>query len=161
MRARLTIRHGLLTAQIAANALVGYLFWKVLAVRFGVSADKDIFDIAYAIPFVILNVGGFAFAHSVMIAHFSKVSATKPQKMGPVFATTATCVVMGSVVLAALCAPFAGAISRTVAPGYSTELQAELQRLKYYCYCRLFSRLVCALCLAQPAWLMRRQFQMN
>jgi peptidoglycan biosynthesis protein MviN/MurJ (putative lipid II flippase) len=87
LRARLSVRHGLLTAQIAANALIGYLFLKVLATRFGASAEKDIFDIAYAIPFVILNVGGFAFAHGVMIAHFAKLSATRPEKVAPVFAT--------------------------------------------------------------------------
>jgi putative peptidoglycan lipid II flippase len=145
LRASISVRHGLLTAQIAANALIGYLFLKILATRFGASAEKDIFDIAYAIPFVILNVGGFAFAHGVMIAHFAKLSATRPEKVAPVFATTATCVVIGSVALAAGCAWFSGAISRIVAPGFSPNLQAELGHLILLLLPIVFSFSLCAL----------------
>lgn len=155
MRARSTIRHGLLTAQIAANALVGYLFLKVLAVRFGASADKDIFDIAYAIPFVILNVGGFAFAHSVLIAHFSKLAATQPHKLESIFATTATCVVIGSAALATVCGLFVGNISQLVAPGVNAQLNAELRHLILLLLPIVFSFSLCALfsaaCVAHEA----------
>src|SRR5580698_6048587 len=99
---QLAIRHAKLTAQIVANAFIGYLFLKLLAVRFGASAEQDIFDIAYSIPFIILNVGGFSFAHAVVTSHFARLRTTRPHKLEPLFATTLTSVVIGCTLLSVL-----------------------------------------------------------
>jgi putative peptidoglycan lipid II flippase len=128
-RKHLAIRHAKLTAQIVANAIIGYLFLKLLAVRFGASAEQDIFDIAYSIPFIILNVGGFSFAHAVVTSHFAKLRTIRPQSLEPLFATTLTCVVLGCTVLSGLCALLAGPISLAMAPGFDPKLQTELRSL--------------------------------
>ncbi len=128
-RRKLAVSHALVSAQIALNAAVGYFFLKVLAARFGASAEKDIFDIAYNVPFIILNVGGFAFAHAVVTTYFSKVLATRPHKAEQLFATTATCAVIGSLSLGVLCVLFLDPLCEAIAPGIEPALHAELQHL--------------------------------
>src|SRR5262245_32470443 len=108
---RMTLKHILHTGQIAGNALIGYLFLKVLATRFGTSAEKDIFDVAYSIPFLILNVGGLGFAHAVVSSYFAKTSVTRPHRSAQLFSTTVTGVFLASSIMAALCALSVGPIS--------------------------------------------------
>ena len=55
MQPRPSRRAAIFAMQVAANSLFGYLFTRGLAYQYGVSAFKDVFDIAYAIPFVILT----------------------------------------------------------------------------------------------------------
>ncbi|HTQ40697.1 MAG TPA: lipid II flippase MurJ [Pirellulales bacterium] len=142
---RLALKHILHTAQIVGNALIGYLFLKVLANRFGTSAEKDIFDVAYSIPFLILNVGGLGFAHAVISSYFAKTSVTRPHRCGPLFATTVTGVFLVSGLMALSCALFAEPISTLMAPGAAPSLQAELCELTLLLLPIVFSFSLCTL----------------
>ncbi len=144
-RNHFALKHGLLTSQIALNALVGYLFAKMLASRFGTSAEKDVFDIAYAIPFIILNVGGFAFAHAVVTSHFSKLLASRPHRLQPLFSTTVTCVILGTTLLAAPFAVLVEPLGKIFAPGIEPELRAEFQQLMLWLLPIVFSFSLCTL----------------
>lgn len=126
---RFAAKHAILMAQIALNAIVGYVFLKLLAGRFGATAQKDVFDIAYSIPFLIMNIGGLVFAHAVITAHFSKLSVLRPHKAESVFATTLTCVLLGSAVLTAVCVVFCKPLTQLLAPGFEGELRGELEKL--------------------------------
>lgn len=63
MQPRPSRRAAIFVTQVAANSLFGYLFTRGLAYQYGVSGFKDIFDIAYAIPFLILRICGFTLIH--------------------------------------------------------------------------------------------------
>jgi putative peptidoglycan lipid II flippase len=142
---RLALKHVLHTAQIVGNSLIGYLFLKVLANRFGTSAEKDVFDVAYSIPFLILNVGGLGFAHAVVSSYFAKTSVTRPHRCEPLFATTVTGVFLVSGMMAALCALFVGPISTIMAPSVAPQLQAELRDLTLLLLPIVFSFSLCTL----------------
>ncbi|HEY2826406.1 MAG TPA: lipid II flippase MurJ [Pirellulales bacterium] len=142
---RLALKHVLHTAQIVGNALIGYVFLKVLANRFGTSAEKDVFDVAYSIPFLILNVGGLGFAHAVISSYFAKTSVTRPHQCAPLFATTVTGVFLVSGMMALLCALFVGPISTIMAPNVAPQLQAELRELTLLLLPIVFSFSLCTL----------------
>ena len=100
--ANLRRNHVLLFAQIAANALVGYVFSRMLASMYGISAQKDGFDIAYSVPFIVLNCSGFAFGHAVIATHFSRLRVTAPHMLQADFSTTLNAMVLvGCLLLAA------------------------------------------------------------
>jgi putative peptidoglycan lipid II flippase len=142
---RMALKHVLHTAQIAGNALIGYLFLKVLANRFGTSAEKDVFDVAYSIPFLILNVGGLGFAHAVVSSYFAKTSVTRPHRCGPLFCTTVTSVFLLSGLMAILCALFVGPVSTVMAPTVAPQLQAEMRELTLLLLPMVFSFSLCTL----------------
>ena len=80
--------HAVVFLQLALNTIVGYGFARMLANMYGISATKDGFDIAYSVPFIILNLSGFAFGHAVVSTHFSKLRVENPEKLQPSSLTT-------------------------------------------------------------------------
>lgn len=61
-----------LVVQVGSNALIGLLFQRMLALRFGLSAEKSAFDIAFSIPFTVVSLSGLAMAHTVIVGFFTR-----------------------------------------------------------------------------------------
>ncbi|HZO90860.1 MAG TPA: lipid II flippase MurJ [Chthonomonadaceae bacterium] len=124
-----SLSRGPLTIQIGLNSLVGYLFLKVLALKFGTSAQKDGFDIAYSVPFIVMSVSGFTFLHSIITTQFSKMLANESRHIDSVFSTVLTCMLClgGGFVL--LCMLLSRPLTGLLAPGLSPQMQQETQRL--------------------------------
>lgn len=118
--------------QVALNSLAGYAFARVLAHRFGASAEKDAFDITYAIPFLILKVCGFALVHGVATTHFARLRATaSPRQLNVVFSSMLTAMLVTSIVLTTVCGLFSWQLVRLLAPGLSAEAHAQMEQMLF------------------------------
>lgn len=123
------VRHGLYMSQIACNSLVGYVFARLLANQFGTSAEKDAFDIAYSVPFIVLNLSGFAYIHSVVTTQFVRLSAEKSSHITTAFSTTLASMTALGALLLGVTAVFSGPLADLLAPGLSMAARAEIQLL--------------------------------
>jgi putative peptidoglycan lipid II flippase len=121
--------HALYVCQIAANSLVGYLFARMLAYQFGTSAQKDGFDIAYSVPFIVLNLSGLAYIHSVVMTQYSRMLARKSPDINSVFSVVLTWMTSAAIVLLIVATFFSDSLTSLLAPGLSPAVQAETQRL--------------------------------
>ena len=121
--------HALYVSQIAANSLVGYLFARLLAYQFGTSAQKDGFDIAYSVPFIVLNLSGLAYIHSVVMTQFARMLATKSPDINSVFSVVLTWMTSVAIVLMIVAALFSESLTVLLAPGLSPAVRAETQHL--------------------------------
>ena len=121
--------HALYISQIAANSLVGYLFARMLAYQFGTSAQKDGFDIAYSVPFIVLNLSGLAYIHSVVMTQFARMLATKSPDINSVFSVVLTWMMTVAIVLLIVAALFSESLTALLAPGLSPAVQAETRQL--------------------------------
>ncbi|MCA9230074.1 MAG: hypothetical protein KDA57_05455, partial [Planctomycetales bacterium] len=109
--------HGIVFLQLALNAVVGYGFTRMLANMYGVSAAKDGFDIAYSVPFIILNLSGFAFGHAVISTHFAKLRVTDPEKLQVVFSTILHLMLLVGALLVGACYVWDEQLIQLLAPG--------------------------------------------
>lgn len=123
------VNHWILMIQIGLNSLVGYLFLKVLAVKFGIMPEKDGFDIAYSVPFIILSVSGFMFLHGIITSQFAKMLANSPSKIEPVFATTLNSMLLLGAFCVAVFIAFSRQIIDILAPGLSPLVQEQTRQL--------------------------------
>ena len=115
--------HLLVFLQLASNAAVGYVFARLLAYMFGISAEKDGFDIAYSVPFIILTLSGFVFGHAVVTAHFARLRAANPEKLQVVFSTALNLMLVLGAGLVAVCFVIDEPLIKLLAPGLPAETQ--------------------------------------
>jgi putative peptidoglycan lipid II flippase len=116
--------------QVAANSAFGFLFARGLAHRFGATAEKDAFDIGYAIPFLILKLCGFALIHGVATARFSRLRAqSSPAQASEVFSSTLTSMLLASVVLSVAALVWSTPLVQLLAPGLPAASQVQVERL--------------------------------
>jgi putative peptidoglycan lipid II flippase len=108
---------------------VGYVFARLLAYQFGTSAQKDAFDIAYAVPFIVLNLSGFAYIHSVVTTHFVRLSTEDSPHIDAAFSTTLAWMTGLGGVLLVVTAAFSGPVTDLLAPGLSAAARAETRQL--------------------------------
>lgn len=123
------IRHWAITLQIGTNSIVGYIFLKILAMKFGLSEEMDGFNIAYSIPFIILNISGFSFLHGIIATQFSKMIASGSGEINEVFSTTLSCMLCLGMILLVVCIMFSKEIAVLFAPGLSPNIQQIIQKL--------------------------------
>jgi peptidoglycan biosynthesis protein MviN/MurJ (putative lipid II flippase) len=123
------LKHALYASQIGANSLVGYVFARLLAYQFGTSAQKDGFDIAYAVPFIVLELTGFAHIHSVITTQFARMLAAKSSHINSVFSIVLTWMMTMGFVLLVLAAWFSDSLTHLMAPGLSATAHAETRHL--------------------------------
>ena len=121
--------HLLYVAQIGANSLVGFLFARLLAYQFGTSAQKDGFDIAYSIPFIVLNLSGLAYIHSVVVTQFAKMLARHSPDINSVFSVVLTWMTSVAIALVVVAAVFSEPLTALLRAGPSPSVQAETQQL--------------------------------
>ncbi|HVN96727.1 MAG TPA: lipid II flippase MurJ [Syntrophorhabdaceae bacterium] len=122
-------KHWALTGQIGFNSIIGYVFLKVLANKFGISEEMDGFNIAYSVPFIILNVSGFAFLHGIIAAQFSRMVASHTTEIDDVFSTTLNGMLCFGLILFLACVIFSKEIAILFAPGLSSSTQKMIQTL--------------------------------
>ena len=126
-------RYLLFVTQIILNSVLGYAFTRLIAFKLGASATKDVFDIAYAIPFLVLKLCGFGILHGVALTQFGNIRSTQNQcEANKVFSTLLTLMLIMCVMLALLAFNFRESISQALAPGLSTNIQDQLQVLLQY-----------------------------
>lgn len=118
--------------QIFLNLVASYAFSKLLAFRFGMSAEKDGFDIAFSVPMIILTVGGFGYLSCAITTHVAKMLETAPEKIGPVFSTLLTYMVSVCVVSLVCCVLFTRQVTAVLAPGLPLEISTQIQGLLLY-----------------------------
>lgn len=117
----LPLRALLMVGQIASNTVAGYLMMRLLAYHFGISAERDAFDIAYSIPFLLMTAGGLYFVQPVISAAFQKQRiASDGDPMG-LFSMLITTFVILSVSLSLLAWLFRYRIIGALAPGFTPE----------------------------------------
>jgi len=116
--------------QVASNSLLGLAFARALAHRFGASAEKDAFDISYAIPFLILKLCGFALIHGLATTRFTRLrAAAGPERVSVVFSSVLTTMLLACVLLTIGCLIGSVPLARLLAPGLSPAAQSQLSHL--------------------------------
>lgn len=119
----------LMVAQVVANGLVGFLFQRLLAWRFGLSVEKSAFDIAFSVPFTVVYLSGLAMAHTVIVAYFNRIrsrdSASRSESFSAILNISLlliiTMVIVGLINVESL--------TRMLAPGFSSTEQLILMQL--------------------------------
>lgn len=125
----MNLRQLAFTAQVALNSVVGYLFIKALAFSVGVSAQKDAFDIAYSVPFIIMNVTGFSFLHGIVVKQFSRMIGRGNEDLGVVFSSMLNLFLLVGFFTLALTCLGVSPLTRILAPGLSSEARIEAEHM--------------------------------
>lgn len=123
------LRHWALTAQIALNTLIGYLFIKFLASNWGASAHKDAFDVAYSIPFLLMSVSGVTFLEAVITTKFSNTLGNDRARANAMFSGILNYLLIFSTCLIGLTVMFSAQFTELLAPGLQQETKQEAQGL--------------------------------
>jgi putative peptidoglycan lipid II flippase len=123
------LKHWALTAQIALNTLVGYLFIKFLASNWGASAHKDAFDVAYSIPFLLMSVSGVTFLEAVITTRFSNIHGNDRVRANAIFSGILNYLLVFSICLIGLCVMFSAQFMELLAPGLQEATKQEAQDL--------------------------------
>lgn len=123
------LKHWALTAQIAVNALIGYLFMKFLASNWGASSQKDAFDAAYSIPFLLLSVSGFSFFESIITLKFSTMRGEDVHKVRGIFSAILRHLLLLSMCLVGGTAVFSLQITDLLVPGLQASAKHDAQGL--------------------------------
>jgi putative peptidoglycan lipid II flippase len=110
-----------LTIQLLLNGVTGYLFVRLLASLYGTTAQKDAFDIAYSVPFFLVNVGGLAFLHGLVTVRFSQMLEASSPDMSEVYSSLMSWTVLVSCVLTVATVYAARPIMLVLAPGLPDE----------------------------------------
>jgi len=123
------LKHWALTAQIALNTLIGYLFIKFLASNWGTSAHKDAFDVAYAIPFLLMSVSGVTFLEAVITTRFSNMRGNDRARVSAMFSGILNYLLIFSTCLIGLTVIFSAQFTELLAPGLQEATKQEAQGL--------------------------------
>ncbi|MCW5800448.1 MAG: membrane protein of unknown function [Nitrospira sp.] len=123
------LKHWALTAQIALNTLIGYLFLKFLASNWGASAHKDAFDIAYSIPFLLMSVSGVTFLEAVITARFANMQGSDHERASAMFSGILDYLLLFSTCLIGITAIFSVQFTELLAPGLQESTKREAQGL--------------------------------
>lgn len=120
---KMNMRAILMALQIGANSLTGYIMMRVMAHHFGLSAEKDAFDIAYSIPFLLMTAAGFYFMQPVISGAFLKLirQGGETKSASALFSGLVTILGLASLVLCMLALVFQGSIVQILAPDFSPE----------------------------------------
>lgn len=113
-------------AQIVANSLAGYLFARTLAHYLGAGAEKSAFDIAWSLPFLVLNLAGFNFMYGLAAASFAKWGPKEQAQRQRLFSAVLGLVLLSGFVLCLAGWLLAGPMSRWLAPGLGSNWQAQI-----------------------------------
>jgi peptidoglycan biosynthesis protein MviN/MurJ (putative lipid II flippase) len=68
------MRQSLYTAQIVLNSLSGFLLLRAIGTKYGLSEAASAFDIAFSVPFYVMNISGFTFLHGILAAQLARLS---------------------------------------------------------------------------------------
>jgi peptidoglycan biosynthesis protein MviN/MurJ (putative lipid II flippase) len=118
------------TLQIAANSLLGFLFARYTAQVFGVSQTKDIFDIAYAVPFLVLKLSGFYILHGILLVKFQDLRSLKTDREQSVFISTILSIQLTlAIVFCGVLYLFRSQIASLLVPSYSGQAILQLESL--------------------------------
>lgn len=118
------LRHGLVYGgQIVANSLAGYLFARTLAYYLGAGAEKSAFDIAWSLPFLVLNLAGFSFMYGVAASAFASLGPGREAERQRLFSAVLGIMLLAGALLLAAGWLLAGPICRLLAPGLDPALQ--------------------------------------
>lgn len=123
------LKHWALTAQIALNTLVGYLFMKFLASNWGASAHKDAFDIAYSVPFLLMSMSGVAFLEAVITTRFSNMRESDHDRASAMFSGILDYLLAFSTSVIGIAAIFSVELTEVLAPGLDESTKREAQGL--------------------------------
>ncbi|MCS6295218.1 MAG: hypothetical protein H8K09_03175 [Nitrospira sp.] len=123
------LKHWALTAQIALNTLIGYLFIKFLASNWGASAHKDAFDVAYSIPFLLMSVSGVTFLEAVITTRFSIMHGNDRARAIAMFSGMLNYLLIFSTCLIGLTVMFSAQFTELLAPGLQEAAKQEAQDL--------------------------------
>lgn len=105
-----------LGAQTLLNGVVGLFFARALAGSLGVSSEKDAFDVAYAVPFVVMGTLGLTWMQGVITSRLAH-SRNDPELSQAFFSWCLLWASGISLTGAALCAALASHLARFLAPG--------------------------------------------
>ena len=106
-----------LTLQLLLNGLTGYLFVRLLASLYGTTAQKDVFDIAYSVPFLLVNVGGLAFLHGLVTIRFAQMLEVSSPDISEVYSSLMSWTILVSSLLAVATVSAARPLMLVLAPG--------------------------------------------
>lgn len=118
---------GILSVTTLLSYITGLLRDRTFAHTFGVGRELDIYNSAFIIPDLLLNIFIASALSPVLIPLFSSLKAQKKEKIAQLFATTVTAsagiiiTILASVVMIIM--PY---IAHFVAPGFSSEEQLKL-----------------------------------
>lgn len=132
MQSRPSRRAVIFAMQVAANSLFGYLFTRGLAYQYGVSTSKDVFDIAYAIPFLILRLCGFTLIHGATVTTFSLLrQSVSDRQIASAYSSLLIILTSTTVALVTAALIFADPIVLLLAPGVSPAGRSEITGLLF------------------------------
>jgi putative peptidoglycan lipid II flippase len=133
MQPRPSRRAAIFAMQVAANSLFGYLFTRCLAYQYGVSAFKDVFDIAYAIPFLILRLCGFTLIHGATVTTFTLLrQKNSDRQISSAYSSLLIILASTTISIATAALIFADPILSLLAPGVSPAGRAEMCSLLFF-----------------------------
>ncbi len=121
-----------LATQMGLNFVLAYLFVRVLAVSFGTSAAKDSFDIAFSVPYMIIDVCGFVFLQSVIMTQFARTPSSSSRELNRLFGTCLNAMSISALILVVPVALFTDSFVEALGAGLSPAnkiLAADLIRI--------------------------------
>jgi hypothetical protein len=121
-----------LATQMGVNFVLAYLFVRVLAVSFGTTGAKDSFDIAFSVPYMIMDVCGFVFLQSVIMTQFAKHLGPASSELNRLFGTCLNAMSIFALVLVVPVALFTDSFVEALGAGLSPAnkiLTADLIRI--------------------------------
>lgn len=120
----------MLGAQLTVNALTGYAFQKTFAYYYGATLQKSMFDIAFAVPTMLIYLSGLGYTHAVVVSLFSRLRNTSsPASVSEVFSTLLNVSAIALITIVAVTFVFSDSVAGLLAPGLDANQQAEMQRL--------------------------------
>ena len=115
--------------QICLNVAVSYVFSRIMAHRFGTTAEKDGFDIAISVPMILLSVGGLGFLSSAITVHAARLRQSSMNRINEVFSTLLTYMLSGCIVFGAVCCLLPELVVGLLAPGLDGPSAETTRRL--------------------------------
>jgi peptidoglycan biosynthesis protein MviN/MurJ (putative lipid II flippase) len=110
-----------LTLQLLLNGLTGYLFVRLLASLYGTTAQKDVFDITYSVPFLLVTVGGLSFLHGLVTVRFAQMLQSGSSEISEAYSCLMSWTVLVSSALIVATVFATGPIMLLLAPGLPDE----------------------------------------
>jgi len=130
---RRALRHQLfLTIQMGLNFILAYLFVRVLAVSLGTTGAKDSFDVAFSVPYMIVDICGFVFLHGIIMTQFAGTVRLGSSELNRLFGTCLNVMSMFAFVIVVPVALFTDSLVEALGKGLSPAnkyLTADLIRI--------------------------------
>lgn len=123
------IRPAAYPSQMLLNSLVGYLFMRFLAYHFGTSENMSSFEIAFSLPFIIMNMSGFTFLYAVFASTFAKMLAVNSDQVNSAFSSLFNLLILISCSLIVVSAVFSDQLVHLMAPGLTSIIKEQTKML--------------------------------